>query len=187
MKIVDNTRVNADPNDYPIQKIAGQNWVVIKTKSRCEKKAAAYCQGYGFPHYLPMKKSVRSYGARQFEFTLPLFPGYVFTQIALENKYQLDELWHTAALIIPPESLEQQLIQELNDLRLMLNAIDHGQLKSCPEIETGKLVKIKHGPLAGMNGIVTRRQDLIRITVNIAMISYSVSVDMNVNDVELDL
>ena len=42
------------------------------------------------------------------------------------------------------------------------------------------------GPLAGLNGIVTRRKNRIRLTVNVEMVGQSVSLDVDVAEVEID-
>ena len=70
-------------------------WFVCHTKPRCEKKLAALLVAEKIEHYLPTTESVKNYGPRTKRFTKPLFPGYVFAQIVLENKariYQQDLL-----------------------------------------------------------------------------------------------
>ena len=70
-------------------------WLVCHTKPRCEKKFAALMKAENFEHYLALVKSVRHYAQQTKSFTKPLFPGYVFAKIPVEQKariYQQDLL-----------------------------------------------------------------------------------------------
>ena len=163
-----------------------QQWLVVKTKPRSEKKFAEYCLRLHLTYYLPVRKSVKHYGRRTVEFTIPMFPGYVFAQINPDNKIKLLESRQSAQIITPDPKMEIRLVEELSDIQRLLEATEAGKLVVRPEIEIGQAVQIRSGVLAGLNGIVTRRNNKTRVTVNVEMIGYSVSIDLDVNELELD-
>ena len=175
-----------DQNDFTIEKNPEKMWMVVKTKPRCEKKFSEYCTATGITHYLPLRRSVKRYQNKRVEFMIPMFGGYVFAQINPESKILLLKPFHSAQIITPDLRMEEKLIQELNDIKTLINATSEGKIFVRPEIQIGKCVRIKTGAMAGLCGIVTRRNTQVRITVNVEMVGYSVSVDTDVGGVEID-
>ena len=129
---------------------------------------------------------MKRYGKRSVEFTIPMFQGYVFAQIQTQNKITLLESRHSAQIITPDDKTENNLVFELNDIRRLIQATVEGKLLIRPEIKVGNVVQIRSGPLVGLSGIVSLRNKLARITVNVEMIGYSVSVDLDANEVEIE-
>src|ERR1700712_5467302 len=69
--------------------LAEPHWLVCHTRPRCEKKLSALLTAEGLPHDLPLVTSVRRYGTQVKKFTKPLFPGYVFAQVAPLRKARI--------------------------------------------------------------------------------------------------
>ena len=117
---------------------------------------------------------------------VPMFSGYVFTQIDPTHKLTLLECRQSAQVIVPDKRSEETLIAELNDIQILINATLQGKLVVRPEIQVGQYVRIKSGLLAGLNGIVAHRNNKTRVTVNVEMIGYSVSVDMDIDELDIE-
>jgi len=166
---------------------AGKYWSAVRTKARCEKKAATWCERCGIPYYLPLRRSVRRYEKRRAEFLVPLFTGYIFALIAPEEKTDLATSPHVAVVLLPDTMMAATLVRELNDVLVLERAVGEGELEVRPEIEVGKLVEIRGGPLAGVHGVVTQRRNRCRLTVNVEMVGQSVSLDVDADEVELQL
>jgi len=175
-----------DLDEVVIEKLNEMVWVVVKTKARSEKKFAEYCGRRHVTHYLPLQPSIRTYGRRKVEYTVPMFPGYVFAQIKPNDKLTLLQSSQSAQVMIPDMRSEKLLIRELNDIRILIRGITQGELVIRPQLEIGKSVRVKSGVLKGLNGIVTRRNNKTRISVNVDMVGYSVSLDLHVTEVELE-
>jgi transcriptional antiterminator RfaH len=125
-------------------------WFACHTKPRAEKKFAALMTISKFEHYLPLIKSVRQYGTQKKTFTKPLFPGYVFTHIEPTKKnqiYQQDLL--VRALLVENEA---QFLQQIEAVRAIcasgLEAAMH------PLVRKGTHVRVRGGPLNGLEGYV---------------------------------
>ena len=85
-------------------------WLVCHTKPRCEKKFAALMAAEKFEHYLALVVSVRHYAQQTKKFTKPLFPGYVFAQVPVEEKsriYQQELLARAITVTDEPRFLRQ--------------------------------------------------------------------------------
>ncbi len=169
-----------------IEACADMRWLVVKTRPRCEKKLAAYCFRRHVTTFLPLRRSIRHYPHRTVEFLIPMFAGYVFAQIDPGQTLTIMESRQAADVIVPDATMESHLITELNDLQFLIHATDEGTLEIRPEIQPGHPVTITGGALAGMSGIVTRRNNRTRVTVNVEMIGHSVSIDLDVGEIEVD-
>ena len=173
-------------DDFKIEKLYDKRWTVVKTKARGEKKFAEYCRNRLVTYFLPLRRSIRRYRNRTVEFMIPMFSGYVFTQIDPNQKITLLESRQSAQLITPDEHMEEILIKELNDIQRLITATLEGKIIVRPEIQVGKYVCIKSGILAGLKGIVSYRNNKTRVTVNVEMIGYSVSVDLDVGELDIE-
>ncbi len=161
-------------------------WTVVKTKSRCEKKISELCSKRDIPFYLPLQRSIKYYKNKRVEFMIPVFSGYIFVHLNCDAKKIVEEFRHTAQLLTPDKVMEQQLIAELNDIEMIAAATAAGKLIIRPEIVIGQSALIKSGSLAGLSGIVSRRNNKTRVSVNVEMIGFSVSIDVDVRELEID-
>ncbi len=64
-------------------------WYAVSTRSRQEKIAASMLENLEVAHFLPLIEEERQWSDRKQKVTLPLFPGYLFVQIARSNELQL--------------------------------------------------------------------------------------------------
>lgn len=125
-------------------------WLVCHTKPRCEKKFAALMVAEKFEHYLALVKSVRHYAQQTKSFTKPLFPGYVFAQVPIEEKsriYQQDLL--ARAITVNDEA---KFLRQLEDVKKLISS--GFEISILPLFTKGRQVKIIGGPLYGLLGFV---------------------------------
>jgi transcription antitermination factor NusG len=66
----------------------------------------------------------------------------------------------------------------MNGLRSGVRAEPH------PYLTVGRRVRVKHGPLAGSQGILIRRKDKFRVVLSLELIMRSVAVEVDEADVE---
>lgn len=129
---------------------AEPRWFVCHTKPRGEKKFSQLLRRENFVHYLALIESVRRYGTQKKVFTKPLFPGYVFAQIAPEKKtrvYQGDLL--VRALMVENEEL---FLRQLEAVKVVCASGLEAALH--PLIKKGTRVRVSGGPLHGLEGFV---------------------------------
>jgi len=125
-------------------------WLVCHTKPRCEKKFAALMAAEKFEHYLALVVSVRYYAQQTKKFTKPLFPGYVFAKIPVEEKsriYQQDLL--ARAITVTDEA---KFLRQLADVKSIVAS--GFEFSVMPLFTKGRHVKIIGGPLYGLEGFV---------------------------------
>ncbi len=128
----------------------GLQWFVCHAKPRCEKKFAALMTAERFEHYLPLIVSVRHYAQQTKKFTKPLFPGYVFACVPLEQKNRIYQQDLLARAI--PVSDEATFLRQLDDVKAIVAS--GYEVSVMPLFTIGRRVKIIGGPLFGLEGFV---------------------------------
>ena len=161
----------------------GTHWTAVRTKPRCEKIVAEHCRRYDIACYLPLRRRAARYQRRTVETFLPMFPGYIFAQLGNVTKDVLVQSHKTVAILPIDDAQEATLIDELRDIQTLEQASLEADLTVQPELMQGKPVRITGGPLAGLRGIVNRRHEKTRVTVNVEMLGQSVSAELDVGDV----
>lgn len=156
-------------------------WLVAHTRPRCEKKVAEFCVREGLEHALPLYRSVKRYRGKKLVFHKPLFPGYVFLRLAPGPRASLRQHQHVANLLEPPDQAEfsAQLIDILRALE------GETEVRLAPQITEGQRVRIRQGPLRGIEGIVAQRQGVLEVILRLDFIGQAAAVKVLADEVEL--
>jgi transcription antitermination factor NusG len=131
-------------------------------------------------HYLPLVESVKRYGKQTKRFTKPLFPGYVFAQVALENKpriYQQDLL----ARVLPVVH-EAVFLRQMQEVRTIVAS--GLELSLRPLIQRGTRVRVTSGPLWGLEGVVDDPTNPHGIIVAVDVLQQGLHVRMALENLE---
>lgn len=152
-------------------------WYAAYTRAHHEKRVAEQLAGRSVEHFLPVYESLRRWKDRRVRLQMPLFPGYVFVRLALRDRLQVLQLPGVASLVgcgALPTPLPQEEIAALQaGLAAGLRAEPHAYLS------VGRRVRIKAGPLAGMEGILMRQRNRERFVISLDLILHSVAVEVN--------
>lgn len=150
-------------------------WFVAHTKPRREKKLAEYCQRQGFAATLPCYDSAHKYRGKTVVFRKPLFPGYVFLQLEPTQKDPVRQNDHVANLL---EVFDQQTFQrQIQDILLALGM--DLEVRLAPTIGEGMRVRIKAGPLQGLEGWVEKRYGMTNVLLRLDFINQAAAVKVD--------
>ncbi len=156
-------------------------WFVAHTKPRREKKLVEYCGRQGFAVTLPCYRSTHKYRGKSVVFEKPLFPGYVFLRLQNPEASAVRQNDYVANLldVFDQATFDQQLSDILRALESDL------EVRLAPHIESGTRVRIRSGPLQGVEGLVESRQGLTTVILRLDFISQAAAVRMDANLLEL--
>jgi transcription antitermination factor NusG len=158
------------------------NWYALYTAPRHEKSVANQIQQQGVDCFLPLYRSVRRWKDRRKELALVLFPGYVFVRMTLQHRLRVLQLPGAVRLVTfngRPASLPDA---EIESLQNHLSA--SGNMEPHPYLTVGRRVRVRSGPLKGLEGIILRSDERCRIVLSIHLIMRSVAVQVDHADVE---
>jgi len=156
-------------------------WYVAHTRPRCEKKLAEHCEREGFLVTLPCYRTVHKYRGKTVSFQKPLFPGYVFLRLLSPQRQTVYQSDYVANLLDVPDQVlfEQQLGDILRALETDL------EVYLAPQIITGSHVRIKSGPLRGLEGRVEKRAGMTLVQLRLDFIGQAAAVKVDASDLEM--
>lgn len=156
-------------------------WFVAHTKPRREKKLADQCGRAGIAATLPCYDSVHKYRGKTVVFQKPLFPGYVFLQLEPDQKDAVFHNDHVANLL---DVFDQETFQkQLEDILLALRA--RVGVRLAPAIGEGMRVRIRSGPLQGIEGWVEQRYGMTTVLLRLDFINQAAAVKIDADSLEL--
>jgi transcription antitermination factor NusG len=157
-------------------------WYALYTFPRHEKLVAQQIERRRFTSFLPVYRSVRRWKDRRKELELALFPGYVFVRMDLEDRLQVLQVPGVVRLIHFNGRPAAIAAEEIEALRSKLSGID--RIEPHPYLNRGRRVRVRSGPMQGLEGIVVRRKDRCRIIFSIDLLQLSVAVELDDADLE---
>ena len=160
--------------------MSGLRWFVAHTRPRREKKLAEYCQRKGIAATLPSYNSAHKYRGKTVVFQKPLFPGYLFLQLEPGQKDVVRQNDHVANLL---DVFDQQTFQQqLKDILLALEA--KVGVRLAPAIGQGMRVRIKSGPLQGIEGWVEQRHGMTTVLLRLDFINQAAAVTIDADSLD---
>jgi transcription antitermination factor NusG len=157
-------------------------WFAAYTQPNHEKTVARQMNERAIAHYLPLYESVRQWKDRKMRLDLPLFPGYVFVRMPLQNRLKVIQVPSVIRLVSfggEPVAIPEA---ELNAIRTCL---DHDcKLQPHPVLQAGQRVRITRGALTGIEGILVRNKGISRLVLSIGLITRAVAVEVNIGEIE---
>lgn len=159
---------------------AGKRWYVAHTKPRCEKKLFDHCLRDRIAATLPCYPSAHKYRGKTVVFQKPLFPGYVFLQIEprLSSAIRQNDQVANLLNVHDQATLEQQLAE-------IQRALESGlEVRLAPAIGEGSRVRIKAGPLRGVEGWVEHRHGLDTVLLRLDFINQAAAVRLGADVLE---
>jgi transcriptional antiterminator RfaH len=152
----------------------GSQWMVLHTKPRQEKSLARELLRWSVPFYLPLVKKTLRYGPRRRASFAPLFDGYVF-MLGSENERTMTLATNRIVRILPVID-SRQLIADLRQIERLIEANVPLTVES--RLQRGRHVRVRDGLLAGIEGMVLRRQGESRLLVSVNFLQRGASVEI---------
>ena len=153
----------------------------MHVRPRCEKKMADYCAFYAIEHYLALREETKVYQRRKVTVQKPLFPGYLFADLDREKRELALKSNHIVRIIETDD--QQRLVRELGHVRTALDV--DPTLGATAAFSRGKLVRITDGPFRGLEGVVQKSKNDARVVLNVDMIGQAVSIDVDMDLLEV--
>lgn len=150
-------------------------WWVLHTRPRQEKAVARTLLADQIAFYLPCVpkdnlirgKKVRSY--------VPVFASYVFLFGSDEDRHDALKTDRVAYTLDVPDAV--QLMNDLQQIRRLIES--DAPLTVERRIKPGQRVRVRRGPLEGLEGTVESRRGKTRLVVALQMLQQGVSLEID--------
>ena len=140
-----------------------------------------FCARHNFAATLPCYSSAHKYRGKTVVFQKPLFPGYVFLRLDPAQRLTVRQNDHVANLleVFDQATFEQQLQDILKALESSLG------VRLAPAIGEGMRVRIREGPLQGIEGWVEQRYGMTTVLLRLDFISQAAAVKIEATELEI--
>lgn len=150
-------------------------WWAVYTKARQEKAVARQLLQKRVAFYLPLVPKDHLFRGRKVRSFTPLFNGYVFL-FGTESARVSTLATNRVSRILPVED-QQQLRADLTQIQRLIAS--DAPLTVERRLTPGQAVRIKSGPLSGLEGSVLSRRAQTRLLVTVSMLQQGVSVEID--------
>jgi transcription antitermination factor NusG len=151
-----------------------RRWLVLYTKVHQEKAISRQLHGRGVPYYLPLVEKTSQRRGRRFVSMVPVFAGYVFLYgNEQERVWSLTTNRVSRILSVPDQ---EGLAHDLRRLQRLIAS--EAPLTVEKRLVRGDHVRVHYGPLAGLEGIVLRRDGTSRLLIAVNFLQQGASVEI---------
>jgi transcription antitermination factor NusG len=157
-------------------------WWALYTRHQHEKTVADMLLNKGFEVFLPLYESMRRWKDRSKMVSLPLFPCYVFVRGGMDRRLQVVTTPGVHMLLTCGENIA--IIPESQIQAIRATVEGPFQVEPHPFLKCGERVRVKRGPLEGIEGVLVRKKNLFRLVLSVEMLAQSVAVEIDAADVE---
>lgn len=152
------------------------NWFALHVKPRHEKAVEQQLNGRMLEGYSPHYSARRRWSDRIKEIDLPLFPRYVFCRFSFEERLRVLSITSVVSIVsfggapCPVNDADIETVKSMVASGL--------PVMPWPCLQIGERVRICHGPLSGLEGILTREKAAYRVVVSIELLQRAVAVEV---------
>ena len=158
------------------------SWFAVYTSSRREKWVAKQLCERGIESFLPLVEKAHHWSRRSaVHLQLPLFPNYLFVRITSPQRISVLQVPGVLG-IVGRGSIPYPLPEA--EIDMLRTSVEVGKVEPHPYLTQGERVRIQAGPMAGMEGILLRKKNDLRLILTLDLIQRSVAVEIDADDVE---
>jgi transcriptional antiterminator RfaH len=166
----------SDLLDGGADRLGGErNWWLVYTRSRQEKAVAERILPQGVPFYLPLIQRSSLTRGRKRVAQVPLFVGYLFLFGTPQEREQTLKTNRVSTIHVVKDADGLQ-----RDLARIADLISrNAPLTPEARLEPGEYVRVKGGPLVGLEGTIIRRKGKSRLLVAVNYLKQGASVEID--------
>ena len=159
----------------PVEAVEVRKWYGVYTMARQEKALARQLVSMEVPFYLPLVPKNNLIRGRRVQSQIPLFGGYIFVYGSDEERVKSLTTNRVSTIL----NVENQK-QLTHDLRQVSALIEVGApLTLERRLTAGDPVRIKTGPMQGLEGEIVRRRGQTKLLVSVKMLQQGVSIEID--------
>ena len=157
-------------------------WFAAYTNSHHEKRVALHLAERQVESFLPLYATLHHWRNRcKMSLELPLFPNYVFVRLDPRERVRVLEVPGVLSLVGFGGILAPLPEFEIEALRA---GLQQRRIEPHPYLVIGERVRIKAGPMSGMEGVLVRKKNNFRVVLSLDLILQSVAVEVDAGDLE---
>jgi transcription antitermination factor NusG len=158
------------------------SWYALYTRHQHEKMVDQVLTNKGFHSFLPLYLTTHNWKDRTKSLSLPLFPCYVFLKGGIERRLQI---LTTPGIYGVVSSAGQPAAIPDVEIEAIRRVIQSGaRVEAHPYLKCGNWVRVKCGPLAGIEGILVRKKNISRLVLSVEILGTAAAIEVSAFQVE---
>lgn len=159
-----------------------RQWYAVFTVPQNEKSAAKHLSLRNVESFLPTYEAVRVWKNRQrVQLALPLFPSYLFVRIGKRERAKV--LGSPGVLRIIGNRHEPLPVPDAT-VEFLRSEICASKMEPFSELVVGQKVRIRDGPMHGLQGVLVRKNNSLRFVLTINLINQHAAVEIDADNLE---
>jgi transcription termination/antitermination protein NusG len=163
--------------------IMPNEWFAVYTRPRHEKKVAEQLTNKGIQVFLPLRTVISHWKDRRKEVQFPLFTGYVFVHIVLEDRLSVLRIPGVVQFVASEGKPVAIPDYQIDAVRQLVNS--GLKYDPYPYVKEGMRVTIRNGPLKGVEGLVLAKRKKHLLVLSVDLIQQSASLEIDINDTDV--
>ena len=161
---------------------SNSSWYALYTRHQHEKIVDQILTNKGFSTFLPLYATTHSWKDRTKSLQLPLFPCYVFLKGGIERRLQI---LTTPGLYGLVSSAGQPATIPDIEIEAIRRVVESGtRVEAHPYLRCGNWVRVKNGPLTGIEGILVRKKNISRLVLSVEILGTAAAIEVAAFQVE---
>jgi transcription antitermination factor NusG len=168
--------------DEDLRVKANRKWYAVYTMPRSERSVAKHLDMYRIESFLPTCESVHVWKNRQrVRVVQPLFPSYLFVRI--QNAERSTVLRSPVALQIVGNCHGPSPVAD-SEIDFLRSDFCKHRVEPYLELAMGKKVRVKTGPMQGVQGVLVQKRNSLRFVLKIELINQCAAVEVTADELE---
>ncbi|HUY12640.1 MAG TPA: UpxY family transcription antiterminator [Terriglobia bacterium] len=152
-------------------------WYALYTRHQHENTVADILSNKGFCVFLPLYQATHRWKDRAKVLSLPLFPSYVFVRGGLDRQLQIMTTPGVYTIVAVAGRAAAISDAEIGAVRRMVES--SLRVEPHPFLKCGDRVRVKSGALEGIEGILVRKKNFVRLVLSVELLMKSVAVEVD--------
>ena len=162
--------------------LSDSSWFALYTRHQHEKMVDQVLTNKGFSTFLPLYATTHNWKDRTKSLTLPLFPCYVFLKGGIERRLQILTTPGVYGLVSSAGQPAAIPDIEIEAIRRVVESGAH--VEAHPYLKCGNWVRVKSGPLTGIEGILVRKKNISRLVLSVEILGTAAAIEVAALQVE---
>ena len=157
-------------------------WYALYTRPRHERQVLNELSARNIEGFLPTYKVRRRWSDRYKIVEEPLFKNYLFVHMTWDKYYDTLRPYGAVSFVMFDGQPAEIPSQEIEAIRTLVES--ELPYNPHPYLKVGRKVRVKIGPLAGCEGVLTRKKGLSRLVLSVHLLQQSVIAEVDADCVE---
>jgi transcription antitermination factor NusG len=162
--------------------LSDTSWYALYTRHQHEKMVDQVLTNKGFDTFLPLYATTHDWKDRTKALMLPLFPCYVFLKGGIERRLQILTTPGIYGLVSSAGQPAAIPDMEIEAIRRVVQS--GARVEAHPYLKCGTWVRVKSGPLAGIEGILVRKKNIARLVLSVEILGTAAAIEVQAFQVE---